>query len=88
MGASLAVVTDEAEDEFVCNLIKSKQSHAWLGASDEDLEGSWLWVTGTEWNFTLWMESNQIFEQNDCLLRSQYGWEDHDCTDIAAYVCE
>ncbi|XP_052761891.1 CD209 antigen-like protein E [Mya arenaria] len=53
MGATLAVITDEAEDDFVGDLIGGSY-YTWLGATDEDLEGSWRWVTGAELKFSPW----------------------------------
>ncbi|WAR16579.1 CLC4M-like protein [Mya arenaria] len=90
LGATLAVVTDEDEDEFVWKLIQTlEHKFAWLGASDKDLEGSWRWVTGAEWNFTLWLNDYVGDNQNNCLLRSSSGWGDYPCdSDLHAYVCE
>ncbi|XP_052762402.1 C-type lectin domain family 4 member E-like [Mya arenaria] len=92
LGATLAVVTDEAEDEFVWDLIQTlEQKAAWLGASDDDLESSWRWVTGAEWNFTLWLNDYEGGRQCNCLLRSRLGWGDYPCDSyqyLYSYVCE
>ncbi len=49
----LVTITSARENQFVFDLIENKpQSHssyaAWIGASDKDEEGKWIWMTGPE----------------------------------------
>lgn len=63
----LAIINSEAENQFIyTNLLALGISttapdgggarYAWLGGSDAAVEGSWLWVNGTNFNsgFTKW----------------------------------
>ena len=55
MGGSLAVVGDADENRFLRTLLAAEDlKEAWLGASDERVEGRWVWVDGTEMRFDAW----------------------------------
>lgn len=50
-GGHLAIITSQEEEDFIESLIEANRSediyHYWLGATDEDVEGTWTWVDGT-----------------------------------------
>jgi len=47
-GGHLATVLDAEEEAFIESLIEERGRlfHYWLGATDENSEGSWYWITG------------------------------------------
>lgn len=47
----LAVITSQLENDFI-NALTSV--NAWLGGTDTDVEGDWLWVTGPESGQQFW----------------------------------
>lgn len=47
----LATITSAAEQSFVNGLLSG---NAWLGATDETVEGEWRWVTGPEAGTLFW----------------------------------
>ena len=50
-GGHLVTVTTEEEREFISALIQTgTKPFYWLGASDEEQEDNWTWVTGETWN--------------------------------------
>ena len=62
-GGHLVTIEDADEEDFIENLVEDKGSlyHYWLGATDEDSEGDWRWVTGEavpmkedNWGFEKW----------------------------------
>ena len=67
IGGHLAIVTSDAESNFVnTSISEAGLKAAWLGATDEQAEGRWLWVDGTVmWvngramGYTNWHESGQ-----------------------------
>ncbi|XP_052761863.1 perlucin-like protein [Mya arenaria] len=87
MGATLAVITDEAEDDFVGDLIGGSY-YTWLGATDEDLEGSWRWVTGAELKFSPWFNVLDDNTRNCLIRRSVFGWIHATCDFTTSYLCE
>jgi len=58
-GGHLVTIGSTSENEFVYRL---SGGLAWLGATDEAEEGTWVWVTGEPWDFTNWDEG----EPNNC----------------------
>jgi hypothetical protein len=53
-GGTLAVVTDAEEASFIAELCDGR--YMYLGATDQDEEGVWVWVDGTPWEYTNWMD--------------------------------
>ena len=55
MGGRLAVVKGEAENNFLTSLIADAGlGTAWLGATDEQKEGRWVWADGTDMRYNAW----------------------------------
>jgi tetratricopeptide (TPR) repeat protein len=52
VGGYLVTIQDAAENEFVFEL--SDGFYSWLGATDEEQEGTWVWVTGESWVYENW----------------------------------
>jgi hypothetical protein len=52
LGAHLVTISEESENQFVFNLYP----YTWLGATDEDSEGGWRWITGEPWTYTSWAD--------------------------------
>lgn len=54
-GGHLATITSEAEWAEICRLFTPGElAGTWLGASDEQSEGNWEWVTGEPLVFARW----------------------------------
>ena len=77
LGGHLLTITTREEQEFVNqNLLASGRKNAyWIGATDEELEGDWQWVTGEDWGYTNWRTttnepSNSSYIDN---LEENYG---------------
>lgn len=46
-GGHLVTITSAEEQQAVHNLLnESTKSYCWLGATDKDSEGNWVWITG------------------------------------------
>jgi hypothetical protein len=54
MGGHLACIESPAEQGFVARLADGR--YLYLGATDEDEEGTWRWINGHPWGFTYWMD--------------------------------
>ena len=71
----LATLTSEEENGFISAeiqpFIKAHiNANAWLGATDEEIEGKWKWITGEPWDYTGWATGDG--EPND-----SYGGEEY-----------
>jgi len=58
IGAHLVTVNSSDENAFIWQLLP----WGWLGASDEECEGDWVWVTEEPFSYTNWA----IGEPNNC----------------------
>jgi|GEM_PF-1449173 len=55
LGGHLAIVTSEKENRFLTSLVKEQGlGGAWLGATDEEVEGRWIWVNNTPLRYSNW----------------------------------
>ncbi len=55
LGGHLAVVKSEDENQFLMSQMKSQGvSVVWLGATDEKVEGRWVWVDGEPLRYSNW----------------------------------
>jgi hypothetical protein len=54
LGGHLAVVTTPEEAAFVAELCDGR--YMYLGATDEADEGTWVWIDGSPWEFTHWLD--------------------------------
>jgi len=80
-GGHLATITSQAEYNYIRSLGVLPSASYWLGATDEENEGVWAWVTGEPWSFTAWAagEPNNLGNE-DYLLSSgnpdNHFWND------------
>lgn len=89
-GGHLAVVNDAAENEFLRNGIMA--DFAWIGLTDEAVEGTFEWVTDEPVTYTNWNtdEPNNLNgnEHYTRLLKSNGKWTDRSPTFIAELIME
>jgi hypothetical protein len=86
-GGYLATIQDDAENRF---LYKLTYGDAWLGATDRDKEGTWVWVSGETWKYTNWDKSEpNNYKTENYLSYSEhpYFWNDRG-DGYMNFVCE
>ena len=55
MGGHLVTITSAEEKTFIDGILTNKnKSNYWAGATDEESEGKWKWITEEEFNYTNW----------------------------------
>lgn len=54
VGGHLVVITSEAEQSAVEDMLDDSVSGYYIGATDETTEGTWKWVTGEPFSYTNW----------------------------------
>lgn len=94
-GAHLATIFDSGENAFVHNFASDANGNGvevWLGATDNDLEGTFVWVTGERLvdTFENWNggEPNNSGGENCLEMRADGLWNDKECGTGLQYVCE
>ena len=67
----------------------------WIGLSDQDTEGSFIWANGNHALYTKWTpgEPNNIHGNQHCGIMSNNGWsagrwDDTECSRQYPYICE
>lgn len=78
---------------FLCLLLASNESEAWIGLHDSSSEGRYVWLDGSAIPFSEWLqgEPNGRTSEN-CIIQSKgtflSGWADRPCSEKKAFVCE
>uniref|UniRef100_A0A8P4KA25 C-type lectin domain-containing protein n=1 Tax=Dicentrarchus labrax TaxID=13489 RepID=A0A8P4KA25_DICLA len=90
LGANLASVHRSSEETFIRKL--TNYNRAWIGGSDAQTDGYWLWIDGTRFNYSHWCkgEPNNYLGKQHC-LRINWGvskcWDDGWCNYRHGFVC-
>eukprot|EP00240_Pyramimonas_obovata_P015068 CAMPEP_0118924584 /NCGR_PEP_ID=MMETSP1169-20130426/2655_1 /TAXON_ID=36882 /ORGANISM="Pyramimonas obovata, Strain CCMP722" /LENGTH=187 /DNA_ID=CAMNT_0006865711 /DNA_START=403 /DNA_END=961 /DNA_ORIENTATION=- len=90
---ALASVHSSAENEFIRGIRSGND--LWLGGSDRQQEGVWVWTDGSPWTDAFWDDNepnNGAGRGQHCLVMwRRYGdssWDDDVCEHAKAYVCK
>lgn len=96
-GYELVKIESEAEQERVWGVAEETEGDYWIGLTDADTEGTFVWSDGTALGgFAPWAneqpDSGDDLVEEDCveLIQIEEGrWNDRDCaTDYLDYICE
>ena len=85
MGGHLVTITSKEEQSFIEDFLKAQkdyQPHTWIGFSDDQEEGKWVWVTDEKTEYTNWSDgnpSNWYDTQNFAWIgySGDGKWDDH-----------
>jgi len=91
--SDLAVLDDQAEAEWLFARARAiEPQDYWIGLSDRDEEGAFVWVDGTELDFEDWHEGepNDAGGGEDCAhyWGASGHWNDLPCAHRIGFVCE
>ena len=82
-GGRLATITSEADQRQLIRCVGAtilNRYNFWLGATDENLEGDWRWITGEPLDYTRWRRSGAVMapdnEGNEDYLELWKGGND------------
>lgn len=82
-GGTLATVTSWPEQAVLQTLIQQgEHNHYWIGATDEEMEGSWTWVTGEAFSYRGWdsgQPDNAGTTEHYAVISRSFGnsWNDY-----------
>lgn len=87
-GSDLFMVKSAA-DQAILKRYLLEGEELWLGGTDEQDEGSWVWVDGTPFMYFNWEEGNIDTDGENCALNrgETNHWVSRNCSEIHAYVC-
>lgn len=93
LGANLPSIHSQEENVYVQSLHGGE--HSWLGLSDINTEGKFVWSDGTSYDFHYWAEHQpNNFHNEDCihtlgfLQDHRYEWNDVNCSDCHRFTCK
>ncbi|XP_037538826.1 galactose-specific lectin nattectin-like [Nematolebias whitei] len=94
MKAHLASVHNFEEHKEIMRLINAagRSSDVWIGGSDAEEEGFWLWSDGSYFQYTHWCSGEpNNYKKNQHCLQTHFGgskcWDDVHCTELRPFVC-
>ena len=98
LGGHLVTISDEEENRFVSDLGQTmydgwvSHNSFWIGLTDEEQEGRFLWVTGESNSYTNWSGSEPNNSGNEDYVtigqNSRDSWNDHPSKDKRPFVVE
>ncbi|XP_053713272.1 CD209 antigen-like protein E isoform X2 [Synchiropus splendidus] len=89
-GADLVVINSKEEQEFMNKFVKI----TWIGLSQRQDNGQWVWVDGTPLNISFWSlgEPNDVDGKENCTEINNRpvgkSWNDADCQIEKFWICE
>ncbi|KAK2829623.1 hypothetical protein Q7C36_017613 [Tachysurus vachellii] len=96
LGGDLAIIKSKEEHDLISGLVsKIASSLFWIGLTDAENEGVWLWIDGTPlnknlswWKYTPddWKQNNPLGE--DCVVYYEGEWADVSCLTSYMRICE
>lgn len=87
MGGHLATLETVAESNSLLELVKQTKESTWIGATDEEEEGVWKWVTGAKVQIDFHPD-NGYGAQHFMLYWPSFGTWDDGSYDRCNYICE
>ena len=95
MGSQLAVLADgDRAESLAAAVVQVSDQPLWIGATDAEEEGTWLWVDGTPVEDGSWGEGqpDNWDDSEHCALVNWKGtdglWNDASCSYWAGFVCD
>ena len=93
MGANLPSIHSQEENVYVQSLHGGERS--WLGLTDINSEGNFVWSDGSPFKFKHWASGQpNNYGNEDCvhtlgfLKNHHYEWNDVNCTDCHRFTCK
>ncbi|KAL7382488.1 hypothetical protein ABVT39_023298 [Epinephelus coioides] len=91
-GANLVSIHSQDEENFVRSLVSNfdpVQGSTWIGLSDTQREGRWMWSDGTAVDFTFWYSGMPNGGDSQNCVHKNYAtqWNDYQCSYGFPSVC-
>ncbi|XP_039674623.1 CD209 antigen-like protein A [Perca fluviatilis] len=95
-GADLVVIESSQEQTFISGIINRG---TWIGLTDKDEEGTWIWVDGTPLTLKYWAGppdnggGDPQWGEEDCAhivagMDTGANWNDRRCDNSLQWICE
>ncbi|XP_060561845.1 perlucin-like protein [Ruditapes philippinarum] len=96
LGGQLLEINGAAENQFVSSQVKISGRDYWIGLSDVNEEGSWIWMTSmAKLSYSNWSPgeptaTNVNHDIENCVMiyKTNGMWNDLACLHTNFYICE
>lgn len=89
-GGKLVELETESEMKYIVDKIEN-ENNVWIGASDDDIEGSWVWSSSQKAvDVVTWQsgQPNNLGGNQNCMEIGLSKMNDENCFEENLYVCE
>lgn len=87
----LASVTSKEMHEFILEEVEKRKTKVWIGATDQESEGTWKWSDYSPFDFRGWIYNPDVDENVNCVelynTIDGAGWNDLECGTPMHFVC-
>ena len=91
-GGDLTSITTERENNYLNTLITNSLGNCWIGLSDGDVEGTYIWTDGITFSYTNWTSTPSDDTNSNCVQINNAGngiWESVSCDmTLNAFLCK
>ena len=98
-GGHLLTVKSASEQKYFAGEVKARNMNSsWIGYTDEEVEGKWVWVGDEGSSYENWRMDELTHEPNGGRIQNcahfWFGnhwdgrWDDWQCTRLSSFVCE
>ncbi|XP_059414457.1 C-type lectin domain family 4 member E-like isoform X2 [Carassius carassius] len=95
LGGDLVIINNEDKQEFLSKRVNGVSDYHWIGLTDSQTEGMWLWVDNNPLNTSLlwesppddWKSENHLHGE-DCVILKGEKWGDVSCLRKEKRICE
>ena len=91
-GGHLASVTSLDVHNFMLEWAGLNKTKVWIGATDQEREGTWIWSDCSSYNFEGWVHNATGKRKENCAElyntnEHEKGWNDLECKEQLNFVC-
>ena len=87
----LASVTGQDTHKFILEEVRKRKITVWIGATDQESEGTWKWSDFSPFDFSGWIYKPEKDKKVNCAelynVADGQGWNDSECEMPLNFIC-
>ena len=87
----LASVTSQDIHNFILEEVGKRKIKVWIGATDQESEGTWKWSDYSPFDFKGWIYQPDVDTKVNCVelynTTEGQGWNDLECREPLNFIC-
>ncbi|XP_066268161.1 C-type lectin-like [Branchiostoma lanceolatum] len=91
-GGTLATVKGQQVQDFLIQLLSVSSKDVWIGLTDQDVEGQFVWTDGTPLVYSNWSPGEPNGDDNTNCVHlwplSNFRWDDMPCGRSNYFICQ